>query len=517
MAETSNSSRLLGNSVWNGAAFVVGAGLNLVVLPFVVSRLGIAAFGMAGLVTACVAPALIFSNALALSASREFAQHLSADQRNIARHFFASAMLLALAIGSIIVMVLAFAGPPLARFAFNLSSEMVQDLSLAFLFSSGGWFCQCVSSILLALFAARQNYSRISLISMLSTLVATMTTLVFVPQRPMASTFLACQTSGFFVTLIASFILSRRLFGEWLAAPAFYRDPLGHLIRFGGWQLVAQGGALVSGQVDRYLLGALLPTQFVGFYAIAQRLEEAVYIGILKVGEILFPFFSVLQEETIDRKADLLFRSSWVLNLLAASALGGFIPIAGPLLRQWTNAEVAVQAEQVLVVLLIAGMLGCSANVFVFYLLASGASRYNALIAMVTAMFTFATSALALPIFGWQAAGWSACAGMVAQVVTVALLLRKAFDHTGLWSRFSHFVIAPLFAGVVTALLLRYLGNERLFNHLTHWWCLAALYCAVATIILVVAVVMSQMGPYRDTCRRDLRVIASRFLPGKVI
>ena len=74
MAEASSSSRLLGNSAWNAAAFVVGAGLNLLVLPFVVYRLGVAAFGMAGLVTACVAPALIFSNALALSAAREFAQ-----------------------------------------------------------------------------------------------------------------------------------------------------------------------------------------------------------------------------------------------------------------------------------------------------------------------------------------------------------------------------------------------------------------------------------------------------------
>jgi hypothetical protein len=44
MAETTNSSRLLGNSVWNAAAFVVGVGLNLLILPFVVFRLGLAAF-----------------------------------------------------------------------------------------------------------------------------------------------------------------------------------------------------------------------------------------------------------------------------------------------------------------------------------------------------------------------------------------------------------------------------------------------------------------------------------------
>ena len=34
----------------------------------------------------------------------------------------------------------------------------------------------------------------------------------------------------------------------WLAAPAFYRDPLRHLLRFGGWQIVAQGGGLVGAE-----------------------------------------------------------------------------------------------------------------------------------------------------------------------------------------------------------------------------------------------------------------------------
>ena len=242
----------------------------------------------------------------------------------------------------------------------------------------------------------------------------------------------------------------------WLARPALHQGPLGDLVNLGAWQLAAQGGGLIAGQADRYLLGALLAPQFVGFYTIAQRLEEAVYIGILKVGEILFPFFSALQKESNDRKADLLFRSSWVLNVLAASALGALIPVAGPLLHLWTGAEVAAEAQRVLVVLSIAGMLGCSANVFAFYLLANGRSRSNALISFVTAVFTLATSAVALPYFGWQAAGWSACIGMMAQIVTTIVLLQQSFTIAGMWSRVAHFVLLPLGTGIVTALVLRH-------------------------------------------------------------
>ena len=510
---TEAGSRILGNSAWNAAAFLTGAVLNLLVLPFVVYRLGVTAFGVAGLVTACVAPALVFSNALGLSASREFAQRLSEDQRDEARQFFSSALLLAIAIGGAIMLLLALAGPPLADLAFNLAAGTTEDLSLAFLLAAAGWFCQCLSAVFLSLFIARQDYARISSISILSTLVATAFILILVPHRPVASTYLGCQALGFVTTLIAAIVLSRRLFAEWLDGPALHRISTGSLVRFGVWQLLAQGGGLVAAQADRYVLGALLPPQFVGFYVIAQRLEEAIYIGILKVGEILFPFFSTLQKEDMDRTTDLFFRSSWMLNILAVSALGGIIPVAGPLLTFWTGAEAADQAQHLLVVLSIAGILGCSANVFAFYLLAHGRSRANALIAAVTAVFTLATSILTLPIFGWAAAGWSACAGMTAQLVTIVALMGETFGRTQIWPRVVHFSIVPLATGIVVALLLRHLVNEMNVCPDPRWWCVGTLYLLAAAIILAAVVAVSLAGPFGATCRRDLRSILLRFAP----
>ena len=414
MTAQKRSYHLLGNSAWNATAFLVSVGLNLIILPFVLLRLGADVFGIAGLVTACIAPALAFSNTLALSTTRELALRLAASERDDARRFFAAALLLAIAMGGLIVILFALAGPPLARLAFHLNGMDGSDLTLAFVLGALGWLCQCLAAVFLALFTARQDYRRIASINMVSTVMATGAMLLLIPRWPLASTFLGCQALGFAASLIAAFALSLRTIGQWLAPPAFHRGPLGQLVRLGAWQMVAQGGGLIAGQAERYLLGALMPPQFVGFYTIAQRLEEAMYVGILKVGEILFPLFSAMQKESIDRKADLLFRSSWILNLLAASALGALIPVAGPLLDVWTGREAATEAQQVLVVLAVAGMIGCSANVFAFYLLAQGRSRSNALISVVTAVFTLATSALALPTFGWQAAGWSACVGMIA-------------------------------------------------------------------------------------------------------
>ncbi|MET4450305.1 oligosaccharide flippase family protein [Bradyrhizobium sp. RT3b] len=515
MAEPNGSFRLLGNSAWNAAAFVIGVGLNLVILPFVVFRLGIAAFGIAGLVTACVAPASAFSNALALSTARELAQRLALADRDDARRFFATSLLLATGVGGMVVIVLGLAGPPIARFAFHLSGDDASDLARAFALSAIGWLCQCLSAVFLSLFTARQDYRRIASINIVSAIASTASMVVLIPRWPLASTFLGCQALGFATSLLMAFGLSRQANREWLARPALHRGPLGDLVNMGAWQLAAQGGGLIAGQADRYLLGALLQPQFVGFYTIAQRLEEAMYIGILKVGEILFPYFSTLQKESEDRKAELLFRSSWILNVLAASALGALVPVAGPLLYLWTGSEVAAEAQLVLVVLSIAGMLGCSANVFAFYLLAHGRSRSIALISLVTAVFTVATSAIALPYFGWQAAGWSACAGMAAQIVTTILLLRQSFSIAGIWSRVAHFVLLPLWTGIATALALRYALHDALFDHVPRWWYVVGLYGLAASFIFVVVVTASRIGPHGAACWRDLRVIASRFLPVK--
>jgi O-antigen/teichoic acid export membrane protein len=504
---------LLSNSAWNAIAFTVAVALNLLILPFVVFRLGVAAFGVASLVTACVAPALAFSNALALSTTRELAQRLAPSQRDEAQRHFATSMMLAIGIGGSIAVILGLAGPPLARLAFHLIGPSADDLALAFVLAAAGWLCQCLSAVILALFTARQDYRRIAAISICGTVIATASMLLLIPRWPYASTFLGCQALGFATNLALALCLSARVTSDWMARPALHSGPLGHLVRLGGWQLAAQAGAVVTVQADRYLLGALLQPQFVGFYSIAQRLEEAVYIGVLKLGEVLFPFFSTLQTEADGRKVDLLFRSSWVLNVIAASAIGGLVPVAGPLLHLWTGAEVAAEGQRVLVTLSIAGILGSSANVFAFYLLAQGRSRSNALIALSTGVATLAASAVALRYFGWQAAGWSACFGMIAQLITTVILLRRSFNLAGMWLRLVHFVLMPLGAGIATALALRYGLHGTSFGDAPSWLQVGSVYVVAAGIIFVVAVAVSQIGAYGATCRRDLQAIARRLLP----
>ena len=109
----------------------------------------------------------------------------------------------------------------------------------------------------------------------------------------------------------------------------------------------------------------------------------------------------------------------------------------------------------------------------------------------MTAAFTLLTSAVALPYFGWQAAGLSACIGMVAQSVTTTVLLRQSFSHAGFWSQAAHLVWLPLATGIVTALMLRNFARYMSFDQYPHWWYLACLYGMAAAIIFAFVVALS--------------------------
>ncbi|MHC2461124.1 lipopolysaccharide biosynthesis protein [Bradyrhizobium embrapense] len=217
-------SHLLGNSAWNATAFAVAVLLNLAILPFVISRLGLAAFGVAGLVTACVAPALMFSNALGLSTTRELAQRLGQSDRSEARRFFATALALAIAVGGLISALLILAGPPLARLGFHLGGPASDDLGLAFALAGVGWLFQCLFAVFLSLFTARQDYRRIASISITGTVVTTMSMLLLIPHAPRASTFLGCQALGFATNFLMASAWSRHVMSDWLARPALDRS-----------------------------------------------------------------------------------------------------------------------------------------------------------------------------------------------------------------------------------------------------------------------------------------------------
>ncbi len=505
------SSRLIGNSGWNALAFFINVTLNFLTLPFVIKCIGVPEFGFAGLIVACVAPMLIFSNTLSQVTTRELALRLLPNSQKRAKQVFATSFFLALVFGALIAFFLFLLGPWAAMQLFNLEVGG-SSTKLSFAFASFGWLCQCLSGVFLTLFAARQNYNYLSKISIGSTLLSTMLIWFLLPSHPHAITYIACQSMGFVLNLALVFWFGYRIFPSWIALPKLHFESLHDLMRIGIWQMIAQFGGGAAVQTDKYMLGYFLQARHVGLYNLAQRLEEVVYIGVLKVGEVLFPLFSTMLKEQEERQADILFRASWLLNLLAVSVLGGLIPTAKTILKLWINYNVAIEAEHALITLALAGILGCSTNVFSFYLLGSGKTRTNAIISAITAIVTVITSILTLPLYGWHAAGWSVCAGAFAQIIVVAILMQRSFYLPRLTSRITHFVLMPIVIGAFVAFILKHgIGNVIEMNS-NLWWQALCWYILNVGLIASAVMLVSRFGYYGLVCSSDVQRIFTRLI-----
>ena len=253
-------------------------------------------------------------------------------------------------------------------------------------FGALGWLCQCVSGVFLALFVARQDYARLALVNITGTGMLDAFN-VGADFAMAVCVHLHCLSDGGvcshpFVVGIVVAAVAGRMGGSPGAASDVAGKSAAHRQMAGGSRRAA---ALFQGRPTAICSVHSCNRKMSATMSIAQRLEEAIYIGVLKIGEILFPFFSSLQGEGDKRVGDLFFRAAWVLNVLAVGVLGALIPVAGNVLHLWTGAEVAAEGQRVLIVLAVAGILGSGTNVFAFYLLANGRTRTNAAISLVTA------------------------------------------------------------------------------------------------------------------------------------
>src|ERR1019366_2620123 len=131
-----------------------------------------------------------------------------------------------------------------------------------------------------------------------------------VSARPDVEGYILALALGYGLTTLLWTISTLARFPWCLARPRVHSHMSRSIAAFTGWQMLAELVANVAGQIDRYLLGAWVSPIAVGYYNVAQRLEEVAYIGVLRAGDALFPQFSVNASEALDRQSEIFFRAS---------------------------------------------------------------------------------------------------------------------------------------------------------------------------------------------------------------
>lgn len=482
------SSSLIANSRWNVIAFACGLVPNLVTVPFVLKLIGLAAFGRAGLVLAVCAPLVLIGTVLGQALVREASSRLGMGDAAGAQRVIDAALRLCIGAAAFgWVMLVAF-GPSI----FNLLTNSAQPdpaLHVAFLIAATGWLVQQVTLVLQAISAARQDFRRVAQVAAFSAVANIVATLTVTSIVPLAegylggiATGLAASAAAWLWALRVDVSASDILFGDRRAES---RD----LLRFSKWQSVAHLAGAVSNQIDRYALGALGSVTVVGQYNVANRLQEAAYLGAARGGEVLFPRFGSLSQAKVHVRGEVFQTASWVVGTFSAMALAPMLPLSGPILTLWVGTEAAQESAILLRTLVLGGLIGCGSNVFWYYAMGIGRNRPLALITVLYALVTVFFTVLLIRAFGPLAAGTGL---LVASAIRVGLALgftrRDLFPHLS-WAALLVSTVVPLATGASFALAIQVIG----VGPVASWAQLIAIYIAMACAIMLSTLALSSL------------------------
>ena len=497
---------LLSNSRWNLLGFACGLLANFVTLPFVVRWIGLSEFGHAGLVLAVTAPLTLVGTVIGQALVREMAARRGAGDAAGAQRTCDAALRLSLIAGVLGWAALVLAGPWITLTI--LGSDSPRDgLRLSFMIAAAGWLAQQLCIVLQGASAGRQDFRSVARVAAFSGIATVAATLALTSAFPTVDGYLAGVATSFGLTLACWLLVQRGSLRVRAIARDDLRTELRALLHFGKWQGLAQLAGAFGNQIDRYALGALTPVAVVGQYNVANRLQEAAYIGVVKGGEVLFPHFGSLASRSVEERGRVFQVSSWVVATFSAMLLVPLVPLAASVLALWIGPQVGSDTAFLLRTLVLGGIVGCGSNVFVYY--AMGMGR-NAPVAWISLMYSAATvlfTVLLIRAYGPLAAGAGLLVASVGRVAASLVVTRRQFFPQLGWGELLVSSVLPLAVGVALALGVHHTGYAQAH----HWASLIAQYAGLAALVLASTLLLSMLTPSgRDIVARTLASLRAR-------
>jgi O-antigen/teichoic acid export membrane protein len=488
--------RLLASSQWHLLGF--GAALlgNLAAIPLVIRWIGIDAFGSAGLVVAICAPLSFIGGSVAQALIREMSPRLHAgDAHGAWRHAHAAIRMVGLASLALLAAIVLI-GPSLGGLLTRATESAPPGVEL-YIAAGTGWFAQQWILILQATMVASQEFRRVATANAATALLTLVATLAVTACVPTATGYLWSLSVGFW-TSAAYWCFTLR--AHLLRSPGgSLAVEIRSLLHFARWQIVTQLAGSLSNQIDRYMLGATAPVAVVGSYNVAKRLQESASIGVLKVGEVLFPRFGTLADAPTDHQAQLYLRATWALTMFSAALLAPIAGLAHDTLQIWVAPSANPDGETILVSLALAALIGSGSTVHFAHDLGGGRQRMVAAISVFHSTVTLVLTTILIASLGPVAAGGGLLCASALRMVTTLWLARRTLGNSAPWRLLLSSNVIPIVTGIAVALAVRWIQPTWIDG----WPTLMLAGALVSAVTLLVATILTWALPLSRSLVRD--------------
>ncbi len=496
-----------GNVVRRVAGTVLRVGLALVSVPIYTRMIGMSEWGMLMLFQAAAGPLSLLDLGVTPAMVKRVAEAHGRDDAKASARTVRAALSFSAIIVAIGAALLVGLAPWLARSVFVIPAADLGPAVLGFRIVALSWAATSAFTFAMNVLIANQRYDELLRASTVSVIAPTAIGLAAAAATRTASWTLLGQATGSWVA--AAFAASRaaKLVPGIRVAPW---DPgeLGRLLRFGLWQATANVGVVLANWSDRFVLGGFVVPRVVGFYALAQALQQQVYAVFIEASDVLFPAVSHRQgtgEISAARRLALL--AGWLLTTAfgpAAIALG---VLGGDFLRLWISVEAAEQATTVLRLLCATAIAGLAAVAPVSYALGMGRSYWQAPFSIVVGIASLGTSLALVPNLGIRGVGIGLLSGALVRWGLLPFLWRSLFEDVTAREFFVN-VLAPPLASL--ALLT---GLSRVHDAVPHHPGWLAFLVETIAFVLLVAGLQVAIGEILPGGRHRRREVVGSFRP----
>jgi O-antigen/teichoic acid export membrane protein len=430
-------------------------------IPIYIRLLGLEAYGLIGIFALLQTWLSLLDFGLTPAIGREMARYLGGghDAQSI-RDLLRSVELAAVAIAFVIAAVMWLSSGWLSSHWLHFEQLRAPEVAIAFAIMgivAGSRFVEGIyrSSAI----GLQQQVSLNVIVTVSSTVRALGAVLALTLISATVTTFFVWQAV---VSAISVGLLAVLVHGSLPSAPrpsGFAFRPLTRVWRFAAGTLAITVLGFVLSQIDKLILSALLSLSAFALYSLAQTVASSVRLLAQPIDQAVFPRLAQLYEQKDERELIALYHKAAQYNSVLMGGAGVFLAVFGDLLLTlWTaDPDLAAKAYPVLWILVIGRVLNGTMNTPYYLQLAAG---WTALLIRINAVLV----AVFVPVifimtqrFQMTGAATAWVALNLVYVLVVARFVHRRLLIGELRAWYLNDVVAPLLAGVVTALVLRQL------------------------------------------------------------
>ena len=457
--------RTIKNALFNTLGWVLPLGLQFLLLPYIVGKLGTDAYGILTLVLTVIGYFALLDLGLENAIIKYVAEYNAEGNAAKINEVIGVTLLIFLFLGVVGGLAILTIAKPLTTKFLKIPPELISVAYLAFSLASAGFFVTMFLSIFSAIPNGLNRYDITSTLTVIMG-VSTMAGTAFLLYLGLGLVHIVIlNISISLLAIIVYAFIAKRLLPTIQVIPAFNFLVLKKIIRFGLFSLLSRLSYIINYQADRIVTGAILGVSWVTYYVVPFTIVSRITMLTVRMGTVIFPAISELQgKKQHDTITELYLTASRVITTVATAICLPLIFFGGRLLALWMGPDFGEKGGLVIVLITLALYLSALTNVPTFVVDGLGRPKISGLASLCNA---FLNLALVIPLAMYMGINGVATAFFVSNICVTPVFIwyvNNKIVQIPLMRLMREAYAKPLFAGLLMLPALISFPKDRIDN-----------------------------------------------------